>query len=380
MAKPTETELIILKKFRAITADLILKPEQRTDMALLRWLRARDLNLQKADDMLRKSLIWRKEMDIDNVLTWKQPAWMEQFFQYEICGHSRDGSPVIVFPFGKWDVRRAVELGEADKWLRLTDQLYARGLEAMNKVNEGMSPDGHPVSQMIIVVDWRGFSMRQFASMTSMQTMMELCSRFEANYPETIKIVYYLNTPRVFSLIWAIMKPLMAEHTLTKIQIFGNNEAKYIPAILKEIAPDQLPIILGGTKKNSCEFLSKDYVYMAKAQDNDNEGGLVSMIIFAGKDLTLEFDVTLDNTIIVWTFETDNYDIGFSIKYNRKEFILPFKKYESHLTREEGSIKCQKRGKYSLTFDNTYSKIHSKNLRYMVVLNEPGCQRVELMH
>jgi hypothetical protein len=53
------------------------------DTVLLRFLRARDFNLDKAHDMLLRSMAWRKQYQVDRILdTWVPPKPIEQYF----CG------------------------------------------------------------------------------------------------------------------------------------------------------------------------------------------------------------------------------------------------------------------------------------------------------
>ncbi|XP_045141983.1 SEC14-like protein 5 [Echinops telfairi] len=51
------------------------------DEHILRFLRARDFHLEKARDMLRQSLSWRKQHQVDSLLqTWRPPALLEEFY------------------------------------------------------------------------------------------------------------------------------------------------------------------------------------------------------------------------------------------------------------------------------------------------------------
>ncbi|CAG7836499.1 unnamed protein product, partial [Allacma fusca] len=54
MARPTAEELILISKFRTRLNDLALSEEQRSDMQLVRWIRAREHSLDQAENMFRK--------------------------------------------------------------------------------------------------------------------------------------------------------------------------------------------------------------------------------------------------------------------------------------------------------------------------------------
>ena len=51
------------------------------------------MNVDKADAMLRKSLKWREENNIDQILEWKAPEVYSQLYPIEFCGHDKYGCP-----------------------------------------------------------------------------------------------------------------------------------------------------------------------------------------------------------------------------------------------------------------------------------------------
>lgn len=51
------------------------------DEHILRFLRARDFNIDKARDMLCQSLTWRKQYQVDYILqTWRPPPLLEEYY------------------------------------------------------------------------------------------------------------------------------------------------------------------------------------------------------------------------------------------------------------------------------------------------------------
>lgn len=99
---------------------------------------------------------------------------------------------------------------------------------------------------------------------------------YEANYPEILKICFIINgqfardilsqfikkkknssmyvrnnvvvaAPRVFAFAFAIAKKCLNEYTLSKIQIYKNDPAKWKKAIFQTIPRNQLPVHFGGT-------------------------------------------------------------------------------------------------------------------------------------
>jgi len=80
----------------------------------------------------------------------------------------------------------------------------------------------------------------------------------------------------------------------------------------------------------------------------------------------------LNNSIVLgaelsWCFITENHDIGFGIFWKDGEELLeivPAERLSANLGSIEGSIVCEKVGKYVLEWDNGFSWTKGKNLKY----------------
>lgn len=89
------------------------------------------------------------------------------------------------------------------------------------------------------------------------------------------------------------------------------------------------------------------------------------------KHLTLKnhiITITPDiDSVILYSFQLPKRDIGFSIELNNKE-IVTYKRHEfnhpSHPV--DGFLIVKEQGSYIFIWDNSYSKLRSKNLRYLL--------------
>lgn len=71
------------------------------DEHILRFLRARDFNIDKAREMLCQSLAWRKQYQVDFILqSWRPPALLEEY--YTGGWHYQDKGEGL--PLAPWDV------------------------------------------------------------------------------------------------------------------------------------------------------------------------------------------------------------------------------------------------------------------------------------
>ena len=55
--------------------------------------------------MFRKSEQWRKSQNIDDLISWKPPDAIRDFYPGGFAGYDSDNCPVWLVPFGKADVK-----------------------------------------------------------------------------------------------------------------------------------------------------------------------------------------------------------------------------------------------------------------------------------
>jgi hypothetical protein len=61
-----------------------------------------------------------------------------------------------------------------------------------------------------------------------------------------------INAPTSFTAIWSVIKPWLAPRTLDKILILGANQPDQYATLLDLVAPENLPVALGGTCTCTC--------------------------------------------------------------------------------------------------------------------------------
>ena len=82
----------------------------------------------------------------------------------------------------------------------------------------------------------------------ALETALQLVQFYEANYPEFLRRVFVINAPKIFSLLYSMIKPFMHEKTKNKVQIYSYDAAQWKAALLEDIDPQELPVCYGGTK------------------------------------------------------------------------------------------------------------------------------------
>ncbi|XVE80575.1 hypothetical protein DITRI_Ditri14bG0150500 [Diplodiscus trichospermus] len=162
---------------------------------LVRFLKARDWNVQKAHQMLIGCLEWRIENEIDNILA--KPIVPTDLYRavrdsqlVGLSGYSKEGLPVIAIGVG----------------LSTYDKASPTATEK----------SGRHISTCLKVLDMSGLklsALNQIKLLTTIATIDDL------NYPEKTQTYYIVNVPYIFSACWKAVRPLLQERTKRKIQV-----------------------------------------------------------------------------------------------------------------------------------------------------------------
>ncbi|XP_063601788.1 SEC14-like protein 2 [Penaeus indicus] len=369
----------ILSQFRERVSSL-LPPGQQHDHDLLQWLVARNFNLDKAESMLKNSLLWRKEWEADTVLEWEPPEVLEKYYPVGQAGHDKEGRPVWIIPYGGCDMRGLLSSVRKKDYVRYTIRVLEASRKDMEKQTQVL---GHPVTQQCCIFDLENFSLRHVTWKPAMDVILQLVQLYEANYPELLKCAYVINAPKVFTLAYAVIKPFLHEVTLKKIRIFGYSGWK--EELLKDIEADQLPQHWGGSRVDpdgdpKCpsviclggEVPTKYYLSLSKSNLSklDDDENLCSITLSKGGKKRLKYEVKKPGSRLKWEFRTEDFDIGFGvsrkIKKGEEEVIVPLQRVNSQLVTEEGFLVCMEPGTYVVTFDNEFSYVRSKKVLYRI--------------
>ncbi|XVE80573.1 hypothetical protein DITRI_Ditri14bG0150500 [Diplodiscus trichospermus] len=182
---------------------------------LVRFLKARDWNVQKAHQMLIGCLEWRIENEIDNILA--KPIVPTDLYRavrdsqlVGLSGYSKEGLPVIAIGVG---------LSTYDK---ASVNYYVQSHIQMNEYRDRVvlptatEKSGRHISTCLKVLDMSGLklsALNQIKLLTTIATIDDL------NYPEKTQTYYIVNVPYIFSACWKAVRPLLQERTKRKIQV-----------------------------------------------------------------------------------------------------------------------------------------------------------------
>ncbi|KAL4223180.1 hypothetical protein ACF0H5_016652 [Mactra antiquata] len=371
-----------LGKFREAVKDVV-KPTQG-DQFLLRWLRARYFDLKKSEAMLREAVKWRKEIGADTILDdYKELEVIEKYRTGGILGFDKTGCPIYIDPYGLVDMKGLLRSVKKQDIMRK----FVHVMETVDKIcDEESKKKDMLIGELTLIYDLKEIGMRQL-SKESIDMYLAIVDAAEKYYPEVLKRVFVINSPKIFPLIWSIVRPLLHENTAKKVVVLTNH---YKEALKKEIDIDQLPACYGGTltdpdgdprcKQHICQggMVPKEYYNQVLPHVD-----MTSSSIGRGSTLKLEYEVHKANSVIRYQFQTDDFDVGFGVyrKYTADkikacdmETVLTTQRSNCHLVPEDGAVICDKPGIYVVRFDNTYSWTRSKKIYYTIEVLEPATE------
>ncbi|KAK8765444.1 hypothetical protein V5799_031952 [Amblyomma americanum] len=361
---------VIGDHFREAVADV--KRPTDTDAFLLRWLRARDFDVAKAERMYRQDLKWRKENGIDDMLHSYEPSEIvKETYPGGILYPCKDGRPMWMLPAG---VDFAAFIAALTPAVVIRHCIYL--MEYTESIKRSASKElDHEIHSHYMVIDMEKFSLRNIYSWQAVKTLTNVLQVMEANFPECLEKCIIINSPSFFPMMWKLVRPFLTDRTSSKVEVCGKDGWK--ERLLCIIDAEHLPVHWGGNMMGP----GND----PQCRHKVNFGGrfeegvdLMESSVFGESDAQLqtisrrdrwELPVTVDKAgvWISWRFQTASGDLAFGLRSNSGEYLVPLRRLEAccHIP-QEGSWLCDTPGTYVLEFDNSYSWITDKKIAYFV--------------
>ncbi|KAF8916209.1 CRAL-TRIO domain-containing protein [Mucidula mucida] len=208
--------------------------DARVSVILVKFLRARNLNVKAAREMLVNTLRWRDEIGID--------ALMKEEFPQEIfgaLGHiyktDKQGRPVSYNVYGGNKDIKAV-FGDVPRFIRWRVKLMEETVAQCDFVT---------VDQTVQIHDYEGVSMSS-RDANSKQAASEASNVFSSHYPELLSKKFFINVPTLMSWIFWFFKTFIPSATFAKMNMVGTSTHEIKKALLAVIDEENLPKRYGG--------------------------------------------------------------------------------------------------------------------------------------
>ncbi|XP_034043305.1 SEC14-like protein 1 isoform X2 [Thalassophryne amazonica] len=300
------------------------------DEHILRFLRARDFNIDKARETLCQSLTWRKQHQVDYLLeTWTAPQVLQDYYTGGWHHHDRDGRPLYILRLGHMDTKGLVRaLGEES----LLRHVLSINEEGLRRCEENTKVFGRPISCWTCLVDLEGLNMRHLWR-PGVKALLRIIEVVEANYPETLGRLLILRAPRVFPVLWTLVSPFIDENTRKKFLIYAGNDYQGPGGLVDYIDKEIIPDFLGG--ECMCEVPEGGHVPKSMyrtPEELENEDVRLwtetiyqSASIFKGAPHELLIEIIDASSVITWDFDVCKGDVVFNIYHSKRAPQVPRK-------------------------------------------------------
>jgi hypothetical protein len=207
--------------------------DARVSVILIKFLRARDLNVENATNAMIATLKWREEFKMDELVADTDLRDSFSTVGY-VFGKDKEGRPVTYNVYGGQDI--AAVFADVPKFLRWRIQLMERGIALIDFVN---------VDSMVQVHDHTGVSLRSHDA-NAKSAASQATKIFQDYYPEFLYKKFYVGVPGYLTWIFWLFKPLLSAKTLAKLNVVGSGPATIGAALLPVIDATQLHKKYGG--------------------------------------------------------------------------------------------------------------------------------------
>ncbi|RIA86330.1 CRAL-TRIO domain-containing protein [Glomus cerebriforme] len=204
--------------------------DEKLDVILIKFLKARNFDVNQSKEMLTKSIKWRIEFKADDLLSETFPDL------YRKVGfiHKRDkeNRPITYNLYGGLNNKEV--FGNLDQFLKWRVQLMEKGIQEIDFVN---------VDQCIQVHDYNSVAYSNYDN-TVKTASKAVSTIFQDNYPEFLAVKFFVNVPRWGDWLFKFISMFLSEQTKKKFFVASSGGAK--DALLTLISEENLPTIYDG--------------------------------------------------------------------------------------------------------------------------------------
>ncbi|KAH6788208.1 SEC14 cytosolic factor family protein / phosphoglyceride transfer family protein [Perilla frutescens var. hirtella] len=319
-----------------------LLEDDRSDVILLKFLRARDFRVKDAFAMLNNTLKWRREFGVDDE---DKDSDAELDSQLEravfMHGRSKHGHPVCYNVYGEFRDADLYQKMFSDEEKR---QRFLRWrIRFMEKSIKKFDFGPGRASTIVQVNDLKnspGPNRWELRRATNQALQL-----FQDNYPEFVAKQIFINVPWWYLVLNKMISPFLTQRTKSKFVVAG--PSKSAETLLKYISAEQTPAQYGGLSKEG-DFGFGDSV--------------TEIVVRPSAKHIVEFPVN-QGSVVSWEARVVGWEVNYGAEFvpsAEDGYTIIIQKSRRIGSNEEqvvcSSYKVCEKGKLLLTFNNPTSK------------------------
>jgi hypothetical protein len=324
-----------------------LLQDERSDVILLKFLRARDFKVKDAFAMLKNTVRWRKEFGIDALLDEDLGSdWDKVVFTH---GVDKEGHSVCYNVFGEFSNKELYQNTFVDEEKR--SKFIKWRILILEKSIRKLDFDPKGISTIVQVNDLKnspGLLKREHNQVTNQALQI-----LQDNYPEFVARQVFVNVPWWYLAFNRMISPFLTLRTKSKFVFAG--PSKSAETLFKYIAPEHVPVQYGGlSREGEQEFTISDAVTEFTVKP-------------AAKHI-IEIPVS-ESGLLVWEIRVVGWDVNYGAEFvptAEDQYTVIVQKARKISPTEEpvisNSYKIGEAGKVVLAIDNQSHK--KKKLLY----------------
>ncbi|MED6192015.1 hypothetical protein PIB30_006160 [Stylosanthes scabra] len=323
-----------------------LLADERSDVILLKFLRARDFKVKDAFSMMKNTIRWRKDFGIDDLME-ENLGCHELDKVVFMHGFDKEGHPVCYNIFGEFEDKELYKNTFSDEEKR---QRFLRWrIQLLEKSIRNLDFKPASISTIVQVNDLNNSP--GLAKWELRQATKEALHLLQDNYPEFAAKQVFINVPWWYLAVNRMISPFLTQRTKSKFVFAG--PSKSAETLLRYISAEQLPVKYGGLSKEG-EFGNSDAV--------------TEITVKPATKHTVEFPVT-EKCLLSWELRVIGWEVSYGAEFvpsSEGSYTVIIQKARKVASSEEpvfcNSFKIGEAGKVFLTIDNPTSK--KKKLLY----------------
>ncbi|KAK9684361.1 hypothetical protein RND81_10G204900 [Saponaria officinalis] len=217
-----------LSLLRAIVESRDPFSKDEDDLMLRRFLRARDLDVEKAASLFLKYLKWKKSFVPKGYISEDEIRFDLEHNKTFLGGLDKQGRPTLVV-YGGRHFQNSKDGG--------LDDLKRFCVYTFEKIIARM-PRGQEKFVAIADVKGWGYSNSDIRGYLGALSVQQDC------YPERLGKMFIVHAPRVFMTAWKMIYPFIDDNTKKKIAFVDSKQLKSM--LLEDMDESQIPDVYGG--------------------------------------------------------------------------------------------------------------------------------------